>query len=292
MDTTFSIIADEIASLHLPNVMRAVVYLLVGYVVAKSAGFALKYWLKGAVTIHNLKLLGRLAFYVIFGIFGVLAMRAMGFNVQLLLGAAGIITVALGFASQTSASNLISGIFLLSERPFQVDDTVRIGETVGEVISIDLLSVKLRTFDNLFVRIPNESLIKSEIVTLTKYPIRRLDIFLGVAYKEDLEEVRDILMEIADKDPQCLDNPKPLFFVKEFGASSVEIQFSVWAKQEGLFKVRTNVLIEIKKVFEREGIEIPFPHVSLYAGSQTRPLPVSVVEKKPDHKEEDNTSTT
>ncbi|MDH5638156.1 MAG: mechanosensitive ion channel family protein [Nitrospinota bacterium] len=277
MDTSLALLGEAVGKLHLPSVIKAFIYLGAGYIFARMIGFALKRWLKGVVSIHNTKLLSRIAFYLIFGLFTVSAMWELGFNLQVLLGAAGIFTVALGFASQTSASNLISGIFLLSERPFQIDDTIKVGDTVGEVISIDLLSVKLRTFDNLFVRIPNETLIKSEITTLTMFPIRRLDLLLGVAYKENLENVRDILLEIADKNPHCLDNPKPQFFVKDFGSSSVDIQFSVWAKQEGLFKTRTNILMEIKNVFEKRGIEIPFPHITL-TDNRTTPAPPFITE--------------
>ena len=76
------------------------------------------------------------------------------------------------FASQTSVSNIISGIFLISEQPFQVGDLIKVGETKGVVLSIDLLSIKLRTFDNQLVRIPNENLIKNELSNITRFPIR------------------------------------------------------------------------------------------------------------------------
>ena len=83
--------------------------------------------------------------------------------------AAGLLTVALGFAAQTSASNLISGLFLLGERPFVVGDVIRLASGItGEVVGIDLLSVKIRTFDNLLVRVPNETLLKSELTNLTR----------------------------------------------------------------------------------------------------------------------------
>jgi len=115
-----------------------------------------------------------------------MALRIIVRLMGLLLGAAGILTVAPGFASQTSASNLVSGLFMIAEHPFGVGDTIRLGSIAGEVPSIDLLSVNLRTPDNLYVRIPNETMIKSEITNLTRFPIRRLDLEIGVAYKENL----------------------------------------------------------------------------------------------------------
>ena len=163
-------------------------------------------------------------------------------------------------------------------------DTIRVGTTTGEVLSIDPLSVKLRTFDNLFVRIPNESLIKSEVTTLTRFPIRRADLLVGVAYKEDLKKVRAILEEVADKNPLCLEEPKPRYIFQGFGASSLDIQFSVWAKRENFLDLKNSIYDEIKTAFDEQGVEIPFPHVSLYTGSVTEPFPVKNADDKPSEK--------
>lgn len=106
----------------------------------------------------HLAMIARKAVFYI-GLIIVIATTLMALDVNLTaaLGAAGILTFAIGFASQTSLSNLISGLFLLGERPFEVGDLIIVGGTRGIVLSIDLLSVKLRTPDNLFVRLPNES---------------------------------------------------------------------------------------------------------------------------------------
>ncbi|MBN2495498.1 MAG: mechanosensitive ion channel family protein [Deltaproteobacteria bacterium] len=207
------------------------------------------------------------------------SLRELGLDMGVLLGAAGILTVAIGFASQTSASNIISGIFLMGERPFQIGDVVQVGQTTGYVLAIDFLAVKLRTFDNLLVRIPNETMLKSEVTNYTRFAIRRVDLQIGVAYKEDLARVREILFAIARRDPLALDEPSPLFLFKGFGASAIEIQFSVWSAQESFYPLRTRLYMDIKAAFDAEGIEIPFPHLSLYTGSATSPLPVQLVEK-------------
>ena len=206
-----------------------------------------------------------------------MGLKALGFDLGVLIGAAGIISVAIGFASQTSASNIISGLFLVSERPFSIGDMIRVGSTIGEVISIDLLSVKLRTFDNLFVRIPNETLIKSEVTTLTRFPIRRIDLAIGVAYKESIKHVRKVMERVADANPICLDEPKPTFIFKGFGDSSLDMQFSVWVKRENFSELKNAIYEEIKEAFDAEGIEIPFPHQSIYTGSVTEPFPIRVV---------------
>jgi small-conductance mechanosensitive channel len=219
----------------------------------------------------------RATFYGLLGLVLASTLRELGFELGVLLGAAGVLTVALGFASQTSASNLISGLFLIVERPFVVGDAIRIEDVTGEVLSIDLLSVKIRTFDNLFVRVPNESIIKSRVTTLTHFPIRRMDLEIGVAYREDLDRVRLVLLDLAHRDPYIFVEPEPLFLFKGFGASSLDIQFSVWARRENFIHTRTRFLMDVKREFDRQGIEIPFPHVSLYTGSETAPFPVRAV---------------
>jgi small-conductance mechanosensitive channel len=183
---------------------------------------------------------------------------------SLLLSAAGILTVAIGFASQTSASNIISGLFLIGEKPFEIGEVIKIGDTTGEVISIDLLSVKLRTFDNLYVRIANENLIKSEITNLNRFPLRRVDLVLGLDYSQDLKQALEVLSLVAAHNPLCFEEPKPLFIFKGFSDSSVDLQFSVWARQENFLEVKNALHIEIKEAFDERGIPFPFPQRTVH----------------------------
>ncbi|ALP53426.1 mechanosensitive ion channel protein [Candidatus Tenderia electrophaga] len=267
-------ITTYLSSEKLWLVVRATILLIIGLAVAKLVSSTLARVSHKKLDSHRVMLLRRGSYYLILGLFAVSALHELGFNLSVLLGAAGILTVAIGFASQTSASNLISGLFLVAERPFTVGDIIRVGTTSGEVLSIDLLSVKLRTFDNLFVRIPNESLIKSEVTTLTRFPIRRIDVAVGVAYKEDINQVRELLEAVADKNPLCLEEPKPLYIFQGFGESSLNLQFSVWAKRENFLELKNLIHQEIKEAFDAHGIEIPFPHRTLYTGSVTTPFPL------------------
>ncbi len=262
------------------HLLRAAILLTLGVLFASLASRLVRRTAGKRLSQHHLQLARRLVFYTILALFVASALRELGFSLAVLMGAAGVLTVAIGFASQTSASNLISGLFLIGERPFSVGDVIKIGDTTGDVLSIDALSVKLRTFDNLFVRIPNETLIKSQVITLTRFAIRRLDLVLGVAYKEDINAVREVLMSVADRNTMCLDDPAPLFIFTGFGESSLDIQFSVWAKRENFLLLRNSITAEIKAAFDAAGIEIPFPHRSLYTGEATRPFPVTIVSRE------------
>lgn len=242
------------------GLVQALVTIVVGLIVARVAASAAgRAFAKRAGATESL-LARRFTFYLLASLALVSALHQVGFKLGVVLGAAGVLTVALGFAAQTSASNLISGIFLIVERPFKVGDVISMEGVTGQILSVDLLSIKLRTFDNLFVRIPNESLIKSRVTNLTRFPIRRVDLDLGVAFKEDLREVESVLIAVADRNPLSLEEPGPEFFVKGFGDSAISVQFSVWTVLENYAALKNSLLVEIKQAFDERGIEIPYPH--------------------------------
>lgn len=244
--------------------MRAAVILLGGVLLTRLINRRMAAWSMHAQ--HRL-LLRRATSALVLIIALAWALAEMGLRLGVVLGAAGVLTVAVGFAAQTSVSNLISGLFLMGERPFSVGDAIRVGDTTGEVLSIDLLSVKLCTFDNLLVRIPNETMLKANVTNLTRFAIRRYDLAIGVAYKEDLEQVRRVLFDLAEGEPLCLEHPKPMFIFQGFGDSAVNIQFSVWARREKFLELRNAIALGVKRTFAEHGIEIPFPQRTVHVDS-------------------------
>lgn len=264
-------------ALQWPDLIRALLILIAGFVLARVFRRIASSEKLSQLPGYQQRLVRQLGGWVIIILFATTALHQLGFHLGVLLGAAGVLSVALGFASQTSAANIISGLFVLSERSFQVGDIVTVGNYTGEILSVDLLSVKLRTFDNLFVRIPNETIMKSEVTTLTRFPIRRFDMQIGIAYRAEIGRAREVLMRVAEDNPLCLEEPKPLFILLGFGDSSVNIQFSVWGARENFLDLRNSIMEGVKIAFDEAGIEIPFPHRSLYVGEVTKPLPVQMV---------------
>jgi len=212
---------------------------------------------KKRVSAQSQMLLKKVIGYLGFTIITLVMFDALGFNVSAILGAAGIAGIAIGFAAQTSISNVISGIFLISEKPFAIGDVINTSEVTGVVVSIDILSVKIKTFDNTFVRIPNESIIKSKVVNVTRYPIRRLDIQLAVSYADDLQTVLQVLQEIAETNPYALRSPAPFLMVKEFAASGIELSLGIWFEKSQLLILKNSLMVEIQRRFKQEGITIP-----------------------------------
>jgi len=261
----------------LAELARATLMLLIGL----PALLALSGWLRNAIgkrySPQQGLIAGKAIFYPGVVLLGILVLSELGFGLTPLLGAAGIVGIAIGFASQTSVSNVISGLFLIAERPFQIDDIIQVGDTVGRVLSIDTLSVKLRTFDNRYVRIPNETIVKSQVTTITRFPIRRLDLNVGVSYREDVALVRRVLLDVARKNPRALMEPAPAVFFDGYGDSALEFRLGVWATRERFIDLKNSLFEEVKTRFDAEGIEIPFPHRTLYAGEGSEPFPVRIV---------------
>lgn len=270
-------ITSVLEALPVGTTLRAAVMVLLGVPIVYALSRGTRAWMTNRVHAQAGLVAGKLMLYGGLAIVAVSTLRELGFSLAPLLGAAGILGIALGFASQTSVSNVISGLFLIAERPFVVEDLIEVGGVTGRVVSIDTLSVQLRTFDNRMVRIPNETLVKSQMINITRFPIRRVDVRVGVAYKEDATRIREILLDIAEKNPTCLMEPAPVVVFEGFGESSLNFLFGVWATQQNFLKLRNSIQEDLKARFDAEGIEIPFPHRTLYVGSTTDAFPVRVV---------------
>lgn len=255
-----------------PEILRAAVMVLVGLPLLMALSrWARRVFGRRSTAQHGL-IAGKVVFYPGIMILMITVLGELGFGLTPILGAAGVVGIALGFASQTSVSNVISGLFLIAERPFEVDDLIQVGTTTGRVISIDTLSIKLRTFDNRFVRIPNETIVKSEVTTITRFPIRRLDLNVGIAYREDVARVRALLLEIAGSEPMALMEPAPVVFIDGFGESSVNLRLGVWVVQAKYLNLKISLQEAIKARFDREGVQIPFPQRTLTLISDADPL--------------------
>lgn len=252
--------------------IRAALTLVIGLVLARILASLAGRLAERRGTAQAQMITRRLVFYAMIGLTVAMTLDTVGVKLGVLLGAAGILTVAIGFAAQTSASNLISGVFLLGERPFSVGDTIEVGGTSGEVLAVDLLSVKLRTFDNLFVRVPNETLIKSEITNLSRNPIRRFEIELRVAYGEDLDRLRALLFSLAAADPDILEEPEPIVWIDRLGESAIHIRFLVWAaNRAGYFDARSRMHETVARALQQHRVAIGYQKVEIDDTDPTNP---------------------
>jgi len=126
--------------------------------------------------------------------------------------------------------------------------------------------------------VPNETMIKTEVTNVTRFPDRRVDLNVLVAYKEDLRKVLEVLKEIAASEPLALQEPAPMIVLESFGEYGINILYGVWGRSEDFFNLRSKLILRVKESFAAHGIEIPFPHLSLYAGSESEPIKITTKE--------------
>lgn len=270
-----NIFSQYVTPERLNVVLRVFLALAIGIPLVVLARRLARKLVQNRLSPQSEQLVVRFVYYISVLILTVNVLNELGFKLSALLGAAGVVGIAIGFASQTSVSNIISGIFLISEKPFMVGDLIEVSGNRGTIESIDLLSLKLRTAENLFVRVPNETMIKTEVINLTRYPVRRVNIKVGVAYQEDLRKVSELLAGVAAAEPLALKDPAPVISVENFGDLGIDFLMGVWGKTEEFLDLKTSLMIGIKDTFEANHIEIPFPHVALFAGENSKPLHIS-----------------
>ncbi len=197
------------------------------------------------------------------------ALHAIGVDLVSIMGAAGVVGIAIGFASQTTLSNFISGIFLVSERSVSLGDYIRVEDAEGTVEAINLLSVSLRQGDNSLIRIPIETLIKSPMVNVTGDHMRRIDFDLGVDYSSDLKQVRECILRVVEEQPLLILTPAPVVLFKGFGDSSLDLHIGAWTTTKDYHEARFHFAYALLAAFDREGINIPFPVRQVLTGTQS-----------------------
>lgn len=206
----------------------------------------------------------------IFGYAGIclailLAVSAAGLDLSNLAIIAGAISVGIGFGMQSIVNNFVSGLILLVERPIKVGDWIVVGADQGFVKDIRVRATEIETFDRSSVVIPNSELISNRVLNWTlKERSGRGIIKIGVSYGADIEKVREILFEMADKRREILTYPAPQVVFMDFGASSLDFELRYFLRDIGdVIAVGSSIRFELVQRFRDEGIEIPFPQRDL-----------------------------
>jgi len=194
------------------------------------------------------------------------ALGALGVDLNRASLLAGALGVGVGFGLQNVVNNFVSGLILLLERPIQVGDTVQIGELLGVVNRIGIRSSTVRTGQGSEVIVPNGTLISERVTNWTlSDQMRRIDLTLGVGYGSDPERVLAILVEVAQAHPNVLPLPAPTALFRGFGQSTLDFQLSAWTNQpDGWVQVKSELGISVYRKLQAEGLEIPYPQQDVH----------------------------
>jgi len=201
----------------------------------------------------------------------VIAARMFGVNLTGLFATAGVATIAVGFAAQNSLSNLIAGVFLLVDRPFEVGDTVEMEGRLGVVAEISLLSTLVRTFDNLLVRWPNEVVMKSTILNYTRHPVRRITLTFKAAYGTDVGAAREAVLKALRQHPLLLLDPEPEVIARSLLDHAIEMEARAWVRQKDFLRARTDTVQVVHDTLRAAGISLGLPQVVVWQGPADPP---------------------
>ena len=212
-------------------------------------------------------LLNKFSGAIVYATAAIIALDVLGVNVMPFIAGAGVMGVAVGFAAKDTLSNLIAGILLIIDRPFEIGDRIEVwsapagSASWGDVIDIGLRATRIKTTDNIVVIIPNNEIMTRDIVNYTTiYSSIRVRINIGVAYDADIAKAKALIIQAASSADWILAEPAPKVVVRNFGESSVDLQARVWIK-EARKRMDTidHITDTVKALFDENGIEIPFP---------------------------------
>ncbi len=197
----------------------------------------------------------------------IMALDILGINVMPFIAGAGVAGIAVGFAAKDTLSNLIAGVLLIVDRPFEVGDRIEVwsapagSATWGDVIDIGLRATKIKTTDNIVIIIPNNEIMKRDIVNYTIVSTNiRVRINVGVAYDANIEKAKKLVLDVAEAVDWISKSPAPKVVVRSFGESSVDLQLRVWINDaRKRMDTISHVTDKIKSTFDQHGIEIPYP---------------------------------
>jgi small-conductance mechanosensitive channel len=240
------------------------IILVLAVIIAKIISLNLSRFLKDRVRKNDLNLIAKAAYWGIFTIGFVIALPNLSVDLSGILVAGGIFGIIIGFAAQSVVSNLISGIFLIFEQPLKIGDNVLIEDSHIIVEDIRIFSTVGKTFEGIYVRIPNEKIFTTTITNYVANTARRFEYDVEIRYQDDAARAIQIIEALIEDEPFCLKNPGPSVFVDELAADGVMIKTRMWAPSEVWWDIRTTMLWKIKCALEEDGMEIPFPQRTLW----------------------------
>lgn len=256
---------------YVPNIIGAcllvLLFFILNKIIRKTVVSAMA---KTKVSEEATTLLLRFAKYALI-VFGFLTVAGqLSINVGSLVAGVGIAGLALSFAAQDTIANLISGVAIIIDRPFKEGDWIAVGDMHASVTKIRLRTTTLTTFDNETVVVPNKQLAQERVVNFTLTPNARVRVSVGIAYKEDIQGAREVILSTLEGDARILPDPAPSVVVTGLGDSSVNLQLRFWTEDPNQkYGLMWEYTEKCKQALDQADIEIPFPHLQLFL-EQTR----------------------
>ncbi len=243
----------------------AIVILVVGRFIARMIQKLMRRMMvRAEVDETIISFTGNLTYFALLAIVIIAAMSQVGIQTTSFIAVLGAAGLAIGLALQGSLSNFASGVMIIIFRPFKLGDYVEAGGTSGTVENIHIFNTTLNTPDNKVIIIPNSNVTSGNITNYSAKDTRRVDMIAGCGYNDNLDQVKKVLAEILENDERILKDPAYTIAVMELADSSVNFAVRPWVKSQDYWNVKFDVTETIKKRFDQEGINIPFPQQDVH----------------------------
>ena len=246
------------------KLLTALIILTAGIVVVRIVMTVLRKFLEASKlekAAHTLiKSLVRVVLYLLLGL---MVVDSLGIDVTGIIALASVLTLSVSLALQNALANVFGGFTLLYTAPFHSGDFVDIGAESGTVVEIGMTYTKLQTPDNKMISIPNSTVVAGDIVNYSITGTRRVDMTVTAVYTEPCQKVLDALIKAATHDKVMLD-PAPFATVDSYGDNTIRYNLRVWTKTEDYWDVRNAIMLNVKSIFDAQGIKMVHPHIHVY----------------------------
>lgn len=265
VETAFARLGES-ALLIIPRALAALLVLGLFWLVAAAVRWLMRALFCRIVedrTVENL--LKQVAYYTVWALGLLVAADALGFTPQTVVTGLGLTGLALGFALKDILSNFVSGILILTLRPFELGDQIVVGETEGSVERIDLRATQIRTYDGRVVLVPNADLLTSRVINNTAAPLRRGSVEVCLGYGTDLRQAAEVIRAATQRTVGVLEEPHASVRVGSLGEAAITLEVRFWTDSrradflETTSAVRHAILTALKDV----GVDLPDPDVRL-----------------------------
>ena len=246
------------------KLMSALLILIGGIVAVRIVMIVLNKFLeKSKLELAAHTLIKSLVRVVLFLLLGLMVAESLGVDVTGVIALASVLTLSVSLALQNALANVFGGCTLLYTAPFHSGDFVDIGAESGTVVEIGMTYTKLQTPDNKMISIPNSTVVAGDIVNYSITGTRRVDIPVTAVYTESSQKVLDALIQAATHDKVMLD-PAPVAVIDNYGDNTIRYVLRVWTKTADYWDVRNAVMLNVKSIFDAQGIKMVYPHIHVY----------------------------
>ncbi len=256
---------DEFASYltleNLAHIATSVIAILIFWGVYRGVRHFVRKVASKNLEEKTVKMITKAIGYCFYFLITMYVLGLFGVKLSAIWGAAGIAGVAVGFASQTTVSNLISGLFVVTDKAMKIGDFIEVDGVSGTVETIGVISMKIRTLNNQLIRIPNSTIIDTKLINYSAFPYRRYVFETWVDYDCDYDKALEVAKSVPARCPTViLDDPSyaPKAVWTTQGDSGMNLDIIVWSKRENFLQTKSDVAINTLKAFNEAGINIPY----------------------------------